>query len=134
MTNVTQAHEDFVQTRLDGVDTTSDPQYALLPPGEAMYSPDPIDVAKKPIESTWDKIKTIVIIVASSVGGVIVLGLLLFILSCTGLFSSCCGGRRRNMGFKGQETRRVYQPLNYPAPDMHAPHYGQHGTITHGTV
>jgi hypothetical protein len=128
VTNVTQAHEDFVQTRLDGVDTTGDPQYALLPPGEAMFSPDPIDVAKEPVESTWDKIKTIVIIVASIVGGVIVLGLLLFILS------RCCGGRRRNMGFKGQETRRVYQRLNYPAPDMHAPHYGQHGTITHGTV
>jgi len=134
LTDETDAHNDFVNARLGGVDNTTDPQYALVPPEDAQFSPSRINIATPTAESTWDKIKHILIIVGIVVGGVVVLGILLCVLSCAGIISCCCGGRRRSVGFKGQETRQVYQPLNYPAPSDHTPHYGQHGTITHGTV
>jgi hypothetical protein len=134
LTDDTDAHNDFVKARLDGVDTTNDPKYALVPPENAQFSPNRINISKHNVETTWDRIKRILIIVGIVLGGVIVLGLLLCVLSCAGVISCCCGGRRRkNVGFRGQETRQ-YQPLNYPAPMNHTPHYGQHGTITHGSV
>lgn len=132
VTDETDAHNDFVQVRLNGVDSSTDSKFSLLPPNEAKFSPSQIDIMTKPVQSTWDKIKKILIIVGIVVGGLVVLGILLCALSCAGLLA-CCGRRKRNVGFKGQETR-IYQPLNYPAPIQHAPHYGPHGTITHGTV
>lgn len=38
-TDKTQAHNDFVQVRLNGVDTTDSPAQALLPPGQGQKSP-----------------------------------------------------------------------------------------------
>jgi len=135
LTDETDAHNDFVTARLGGVDTTSEAQYALVPPEQAKFSPSRVNITKQNVQTTWDKVKHILIIVAIVVGGVIVLGILLCVLSCAGIITCCCGGRRRkSYGFKGQETRQVYQPLNYPAPSSHTPHYGPHGTITHGSV
>jgi len=135
LTDATDAHTDFVNARLGGVDTTGDAKYALVPPEDAQFSPNRINISKQNVQTTWDKVKHILIIVGIVVGGLLVLGILLCVLSCAGIISCCCGGRRRkNVGFRGQETRQAYQPLNYPAPSDHTPHYGQHGTITHGTV
>jgi len=39
VTNITAAHADFVTVRLNGVDTSGDPQYDLLPPSEMQHSP-----------------------------------------------------------------------------------------------
>lgn len=39
LTNVQTAHDDFVQTRLGGVDTTNSSAHALLPASEQQHSP-----------------------------------------------------------------------------------------------
>jgi len=39
VTNVQAAHNDFVQARLGGVDSTGDPKYALLPASQEQHSP-----------------------------------------------------------------------------------------------
>ena len=39
VTNKTKAHEEFVQIRLNGVDSTGDPSHALLPPDQCKKSP-----------------------------------------------------------------------------------------------
>jgi len=40
-TDPAQAHQDFVSSRLNGVDTTGSSQYSLLPPGQGKTSPVP---------------------------------------------------------------------------------------------
>lgn len=42
-TNPAQAHQDFVTTRLNGVDTTGQSQYSLLPASQGKTSPVPFD-------------------------------------------------------------------------------------------
>jgi len=42
-TNPTQAHSDFVNERLGGVDTTGESQYSLLPASQGQHSPVPLD-------------------------------------------------------------------------------------------
>lgn len=38
-TNKTQAHEDFVQIRMNGIDSSSDSSHALLPSDQCQKSP-----------------------------------------------------------------------------------------------
>ena len=39
ITDKKSAHEDFINVRLNGVDTTGDAQHALLPPDQMQHSP-----------------------------------------------------------------------------------------------
>ena len=39
LTNVEEAHNDFVQVRLNGIDTTGDASQALLPADQEQHSP-----------------------------------------------------------------------------------------------
>ncbi|KAA1469689.1 acid protease [Dentipellis sp. KUC8613] len=112
-----EAHSDFVNVRLDGVDKTGEQRLSNTPAPSSDPTPDNTkNDDDSPIKSFWDKHKMVIIIVASSVGGV----LLLAILACC-----CCG--RRNKGARpafvpaGFGGARSYQPLHEPAPagEMH---------------
>jgi len=115
-----ELHTDFVQVRLNGVDTTST-QVLLAPDTSGALSP-----TSSPSSSS-DNTKKILIYAGIGAGGLAVLLILGFCIS------SCC--RRRSKGTKaglpspweGRAGR--YQPLGDPAPaaatDMYAAPYGQ---------
>jgi Orthoreovirus membrane fusion protein p10 len=48
VTDINAAHADFVNVRLNGVDTTGSAQYALLPPSQMQHSP--VSAAEKKAE------------------------------------------------------------------------------------
>lgn len=153
LTDPGQAHQDFVSTRLNNVDTTSDPQYALLPASEQQSSgtgspanPDPsneMTKTKNKITSAGKKIGKVVLIA-------IVAGAALLLITLLVCFFVCCrkrGGKNQRMmsglgmsgvGFKGTEVPMppnqpgmgmggTYAPISYPAPQSHAPQYGGYG-------
>ncbi|KZT19519.1 acid protease [Neolentinus lepideus HHB14362 ss-1] len=115
LTNNASAHTDFVQVRLNGVDTTGDAAHALLPASQMQHSPETEGEKKKEREeeilSRWPYI---------------LVGCLAFVLLCVGLcvWRCCC---RRGKGVKGKKGKGgqaagilgnnpVYQPLSEPAP------------------
>jgi hypothetical protein len=147
LVNAEESHSDFVHARLGGVDTTSDAKYALLPASQGQTSPSRVGATssasrmtfqetKQKLDDAKNRVKRILIIVGSIVGGIVVIGLLICLLACCG-FCACLGGvcnRRRGpsgFGFKGQETRQVYQPLHAPAPISHPQEYGYQGKGTY---
>lgn len=95
-TNLQAAHNDFVQVRLGGQDTTGDPQWDLLPASEEQHSPLSANEKKKEYEekilSRWPEI---------------FVGCLAFVLIVTGIIiwrcccrkgrkhACCCCGRRK---------------------------------------
>ena len=50
LTDVQAAHNDFVNVRLNGQDTTSDPQWDLLPASEGQHSPESAAEKKAQLE------------------------------------------------------------------------------------
>ncbi|KAJ3731206.1 aspartic peptidase A1 [Lentinula guzmanii] len=88
-TNVEAAHNDFVQVRMGGVDTTSASQWALLPSSEEVHSPVSEEEKKKEYQemilSRWPYI---------------FVGCLVFVLLVTGLiiWRCCCRKGRKNRG------------------------------------
>jgi hypothetical protein len=136
-----ESHSDFVHARLGGVDTTSNPRYALLPADQGKTSSLSAigfssSDANMPLHETLHEathgLSRNLIIIGCIIGGVVVLGLLICLLACCG-FCACLVGvcnRRRGpggFGIRGQETRQVYQPLNAPAPISHPEEYGFQG-------
>jgi len=91
-TNVQAAHNDFVQVRMGGDDTTGDSQWALLPASEQQHSPLTADEKKKEYEemvlSRWPEI---------------FVGCLAFVLIVTGIivWRCCCRKGRKNRGCCG---------------------------------
>ncbi|KAJ6504585.1 aspartic peptidase A1 [Mycena vitilis] len=124
LTNAAAAHADFVSVRLAGVDTTGDPQYALLPADQQQHSPVSEEEKKKKYEemilSRWPYI-----LVGSLVGLGLVIGLI--------VWRCCCRRKgkaaRANKGFFEQKSQ-TYLPLQVQgaAPGHHEQGYGgQHG-------
>ncbi|KZT67266.1 acid protease [Daedalea quercina L-15889] len=84
-TNLTAAHESFVQARLSGVDTTGNASQALLPASEEQHSPESEEEKKQAYEemvlSRWPEI---------------FVGCLIFVLIVVGIIIwRCCFVRRR---------------------------------------
>ncbi|KAH9851502.1 acid protease [Lenzites betulinus] len=95
VTNVTGAHADFVQVRLNGVDTTGDSAHALLPADQMQHSPISEAEKKKQYEeyilSRWPYI---------------FVGCLAFVIIVIGLITwRCCVRRRRNREAKAARVR-----------------------------
>jgi len=110
VTNVNDAHTDFIKVRLNGKDNTSDPSKALLPSGQCQSSPES-DAEKKAhyeekILSRWPYILA---------------GCLVFLLLCIGLCVWRCCCRRGKKAKKSKKntvlpaTNSVYMPLHDPA-------------------
>lgn len=131
LTDVNEAHKDFVNVRLNGVDNTNDPSQALLPASEGKSSPQS-DAEKKAhllekVLSRWPYILT---------------GSLLLFFIGVGLCAwKCCCGRCRNKkqraGHKSTQRTSViqaalplsamkgpgpYRPLQDPAPSALPPY------------
>jgi hypothetical protein len=112
-TNVQSAHNDFVQVRMDGTDTTGESRWALLPSSEEVHSPVSEEEKKEEYQemilSRWPYI---------------FVGCLVFVLIVTGLIiwrcccrkgrkdRGCCGCcRRKNRSTRGLEKSDSYVPL-----------------------
>ena len=94
LTNVNDAHSDFVKVRLNGQDTTGDPSKSLLPADQGQHSPESAEEKKQHYEemvlSRWPYILT---------------GLPhVFLLLCIGLcvWRCCCRRKRRSRKTKGE--------------------------------
>lgn len=109
VTNKAAAHADFVQVRLNGVDTTGDSKYALLPESQGQSSPESEAEKKQQLAGKvlrqWPYI---------------FLGCLAFFAIMVGLIVwKCCCHRKKA---KEQRTSllplgsRPYKPLEDPAP------------------
>ncbi|KAI0926855.1 hypothetical protein AcV5_007539 [Taiwanofungus camphoratus] len=101
-TNMTQAHETFVQIRLNGVDTTGASSQYLLPASQEQHSPETKAEKKAQYEeyvlSRWPEI---------------FVGCLLFVLIVVGLIVwRCCVVRRR----KAKKAAAGLLPTNNGAP------------------
>jgi len=70
-TDPTQAHQDFVKARLNGVDSTGDSQYALLPAGQGQKSPIPF--GERVTHTEQKVIRYLPLIVVVSAGAVLLL-------------------------------------------------------------
>lgn len=125
VTNLQAAHNDFVQTRLGGVDTTGDPKWALLPTSQMQHSPVSAEEKKKAYQemilSRWPEI---------------FVGCLVFVLLVAAFIIWRCCCRRRRMAKKAaaarneikgpfgseQQPNTVYVPLEHrtasPAPSQ----------------
>ncbi|OSD07489.1 acid protease [Trametes coccinea BRFM310] len=104
VTDVNQAHKDFVQVRLNGVDTTGDSSHALLPADQMQHSPISEAEKKKAYEemilSRWPYI---------------FVGCLLFVLLVAGLITwRCCVRRRKKREAKMANVRLPDTGSNAP--------------------
>ncbi|KAF9793025.1 acid protease [Thelephora terrestris] len=123
-TEMVEAHNDFVQVRLKGIDTTAGQTFldSFTPSG-------PPDVKKSNGGfSGWlDKNKTILIAVGASVGGVLLI-----------LVAALCFRRRRRANVREKDGRRVwfkgtpvggkggYKPVHHPTPsESYLPSHGK---------
>ncbi|THH20588.1 hypothetical protein EW146_g785 [Bondarzewia mesenterica] len=100
-----EAHDDFVQVRLDGVDKTGDQRLSA----SNTTSPDPSNNNGNNTsgsDSFFDRHKTAIIIAASVAGGLVVLGTLATVALCL--------GRKRRLASSARPS--VYRPLYEPAP------------------
>ncbi|TFK70925.1 acid protease [Pluteus cervinus] len=112
VTSSSSARDDFIKVRLGGVDTTSDPQWQLLPSSQMQHSPISAAEKKKMYQeavlSKWPYILAgCLIIVLGSVGWCV--------------WRCCCRGKRRgskknkNKGMFTQEPEsEAYLPLEEP--------------------
>ncbi|KIK69756.1 hypothetical protein GYMLUDRAFT_151197 [Collybiopsis luxurians FD-317 M1] len=96
-TNLQAAHNDFVQVRMGGVDTTNDSKWALLPADQEQHSPVSAEEKKKEYQemilSRWPYI---------------FVGCLVFVLIVTGIiiWRCCCRKGRKDRGCCGCCRRR----------------------------
>lgn len=98
------AHQDFVQVRLGGNDTTiSEGQL-----GNSSYKPSQSSMKKRPLS------KVVKIIIAIVGGAILVLGLFACIWCC------CCRKRGKRANISPAYASSSYQPLHVPAPDAAA--------------
>ncbi|KAJ6508388.1 aspartic peptidase A1 [Mycena sanguinolenta] len=122
LTDPVAAHADFVNVRLNGVDTTGSSQYALLPASQQQHSPVSAEEKKKKYEemilSRWPYI-----LVGCLVGVILIIGLI--------VWRCCCrrkGKQSRNKGMFEQKSQ-TYLPLQVqqtPQPTPQQPQFDQH--------
>ncbi len=116
ITNVNEAHQDFVQVRLSGVDTTGDSSQWLLPASEGQTSPETEAEKKQHLEGAvlrqWPYI---------------LLGCLLFVILVVGLIIwKCCCRRKKNLKkadnsvnvlpLSHMKRQSMYRPLDNDPP------------------
>jgi hypothetical protein len=105
LTDVNTAHNDFVQARLHGQDTTGSPSKALLPASQCQHSPESAEEKKQHYEemviSRWPYILA---------------GCLLFLILAIGLivWRCCCRRRRRAKKSVLPAQNTTYAPLHDP--------------------
>jgi len=132
LTNVNTAHNDFVQSRLNGQDTTGSPSKALLPASQCQHSPESEEEKKQHYEemvlSRWPYILA---------------GCFVFlILSIALIIWRCCRRNRRKKMTKAgllPEENTTYAPLHdqhsslnlKPLGDSHSGNYS-HGSYDNG--
>lgn len=103
ITNVDQAHNDFVQVRLGGKDTTGDPSQWLVPASQGQQSPESAAEKKQHAEGAvlrqWPYI---------------LLGCLLFVFLIVGLiiWKCCCRRKKGKNGTKKGEGHVTVLPLS----------------------
>jgi len=116
VTNSATAHSDFVKVRLGGVDTTGDPEYALLSVDQMQHSPVSEEEKKKKYQemilSRWPYI---------------LLGCLVFTLGLTGycVWRCCCRKNRKQSDRKftlfikrSRKNDDVLESHNYGGEEM----------------
>lgn len=127
LVDIASARNDFVQTRLAGVDTISDSKWALLPADQMQHSPISADEKKKKYQemilSRWPYI-----LVGCLVFVIIVIGLIVW---------KCCCRRKKKQSdmalgtggkkglFSGKGGRDSYVPLeaqNRSVADLNTPY------------
>jgi len=120
-------HQEFVQVRLNGVDTTGQ-QTILTPDTSANLSPSSSS-------DSSDNTKKILIYAGIGVGALVVLLLLGYLLSCMCRRKSKGSGSRGLMPSPWERSGGKYQPLGDPAPsaaaDMYAAPYAQQGSTAY---
>lgn len=95
--NLTEAHQDFVNTRLGGKD---DATWQLLPPNSSGSTPTTEPQIVRKIKYYWP--------IIAGVAGFLIL---VIVIAC------CCMGRRRKTGARPfWRGKKSYQPLHDPAP------------------
>ncbi|OCH88665.1 acid protease [Obba rivulosa] len=104
VTDVQKAHQDFVNVRLGGVDTTGSPSQALLPVSQMQHSPETKAEKKAQYEemilSRWPYI---------------FVGCLAFVLLVIGFIVWRCCIRRKRLRAKKQAAHATFLPGNNPA-------------------
>jgi hypothetical protein len=122
VTDSKEAKSDFIKVRLNGVDTTSDEKWQLLPPEQMQHSPISDEEKKKKYQemvlSRWPYI---------------FVGCLAFVLIIVGfIIWKCCKRRRARKAaeeaakneFGGKRGERLYVPLqNQGASSDHLPSF-----------
>jgi hypothetical protein len=120
VTNAANARDDFIKTRLSGVDTTGDAKWQLLPKEQMQHSPVSEEEKKKKYQelvlSRWPYILT---------------GCLVFVLIVVGLciWRCCCrksakkGSKTKKGMFSGEPESTAYLPLQDPnrSKEAHSP-------------
>ncbi|KIM43280.1 hypothetical protein M413DRAFT_444096 [Hebeloma cylindrosporum] len=139
LVDVAAARNEFIQTRLGGVDTISDAKWALLPADQMQHSPISPDEKKKKYQemvlSRWPYI---------------LLGCLVFVILVIGLivWKCCCRRKKKesDMGlatggkkglFSGKGKRDSYVPLeaqNRSVADLNAPYAANGGDSIRSSV
>lgn len=111
VTDVNQAHADFVKVRLNGVDTTNDPSKALLPASQGQTSPESAAEKKAHLEekilSRWPYI---------------LLGCFVFVALIIGLIVWRCCCRRKKAPKGGPEQNLNGGALAVPLSAMKSPY------------
>jgi hypothetical protein len=110
LTNPITARADFVQARLNGVDTTNSSSETLLPASQESHSPISAAEKKQHLEG-----------LVARHWPYIFVGCLAFVLCVTGccIYACCCSKRRK--GRKGVQAfgKNPYQAIHDPAPPVH---------------
>jgi len=112
LTNVNDAHSDFVKVRLNGQDTTGDASKSLLPADQGQHSPESAKEKKQHYEemvlSRWPYILA---------------GCLIFLVLCIGLciWRCCCRRGKKSRKTKGgvlPAQGSSYMPLHDPGSSV----------------
>lgn len=128
ITNMADAHADFVKVRLNGQDTTGDSSKALLPADQMQHSPESAKEKKQHYEekvlSRWPYILA---------------GCLVFLTLCIGLcvWRCCCRRGKKVKKSKGGilATPSSYIPIHQNHSNVHMlPGGGQHAQGGHHTT
>ncbi|KAJ8080231.1 hypothetical protein PM082_017061 [Marasmius tenuissimus] len=143
LTTSSQAHADFVETRLSGTDTTKDAQFSLLPADQMQHSPVSDEEKKKKYQemvlSRWPYILT-----GCLVGVILIIGFVVWKCCCKrkgknakrsnkaesamfgGSAPGALGGGGQSQSYAQlHDSSSTFLPLKEPAPAHRSNSYGQ---------
>lgn len=123
LTDRATAHADFVKTRLNGIDTTGEPQYALLPTSQGQHSPITLRERELFLEAKHE----LVWVLGPVLGGILLVGILGW---CC--FRCCCrkdpSGKRKFVAHRRLHDLNPFgdgkTALRTPSPVMTSDGYG----------